>query len=175
MNLENIHIPEDPILCSGPMRDIVRHGVPPRWNPPVGSEKVPVTGLELDLRAVANGLPLDGGVEPPRHALHHLAARDAEEQRLVGRRQVFSVTALESDDVVELRNELHRPLGVAGGSVAVLRDGLLVLVGQEVFVVVAAEAHRLRAVEELHAGTERGGGGVGTCCCLHNNNVGGFS
>jgi len=75
VDLQHINIPQDPILCGSPMRDIVRHGVPPRWEPPIGPQKVPVTGLKLHLRAVPHGLPLHGGVQPPRHALHHLAPR----------------------------------------------------------------------------------------------------
>ena len=61
------------------------------------------------------------------------------------------MAALEAYDVVVLGDNLDDPLGALRGAVAVLGNGLLVVVGGQVFVVVAAESHHLGAVEEVHA------------------------
>lgn len=127
MDLQDINIPEDPILCGAPMGDIVSNRVPPRWQSTISPEEVPVAGLELHLSTIPERLPLDGGIEPPRQALNHFAASDAEQERLVGRREILAIAALEADDVVVLRHVLHDPLGVLGGAVPVLAHRLLVL------------------------------------------------
>lgn len=59
VNLNNIHVPQDPILRGGPVRNIMRNGVSPRRQPAVSSEKIPVTSLELHAPSFLDGLPLN--------------------------------------------------------------------------------------------------------------------
>lgn len=136
------------------MRDIVGNGVPPRREAAIGAEEVAVAGLELDVGAIPDGLPLKGGVEAAGEGLDDFPAGHAEEEGLVGGGEILAVAALEADDGVGSGDELDRPFGVLGGSVPVLGHRLLVLLRQEVLVVVAPETHGLSVVEEVHPASE---------------------
>jgi len=129
----------------------VRDGVSPGRQAPVGAEEVAVASLELDAASVLDGLPLDGGVKPLGEGLEDLVARHAQQEGLVGGGEVFTVTALEAYYVVVFGHVFDHPPRALGGPVAALRDRLFVLLRQQVLVVVAAETHRLGAVEEVHA------------------------
>lgn len=130
------------------------HRVSPRWQAPIGPEEVSVAGLEPDLIAVSDWLPLDRGVEAPGQRLEHFAAGHAEQEGLVGGGEVLAEAALESDHGFGSGYDLHSPLGRFGGSVSVLSDRLFVFFGHKVLVVVAAEAHRLCVVKEVHSDSE---------------------
>lgn len=163
MNLDDINIPQDPILRGGPVGDIMSDGVPPRRKAAIRSEKVAVAGLQLDTTTVPDGFPFHGGVKRGGgKCLEHLAAGHAEEEGVVGGGEVFAVAAFEADDVAVFRDVLDEPAGGLGGAVSVLCDGFFIFLGEEVFVVVAAEAHRLGEVEEVHACSEFVG-----AHCLH--------
>lgn len=136
------------------MRDVMGHRVSPRWQAPIGPEEVSVAGLEPDLIAVSDWLPLDRGVEAPGQRLEHFAAGHAEQEGLVGGGEVLAEAALESDHGFGSGYDLHSPLGRFGGSVSVLSDRLFVFFGHKVLVVVAAEAHRLCVVKEVHSDSE---------------------
>lgn len=99
LNLDNIDTPKDPILSSGSMRDIVGHGVPPRWQPTISPKKLTVPGLQLDMVPFFDGFPFDGRVQPLRTGLKHFPTRHAEKEGLIGGGEVPVVTALEADDV----------------------------------------------------------------------------
>lgn len=78
----------------------------------------------------------------------------AEEEWLVRSGEVLSEAGFEAEEVgsaAVVVDEFDGPAGVLGGAVAVLSDGVFVVVGEEVLVVVAAEAHRLGVAEEIHA------------------------
>jgi len=154
INLDDFHVPEDPVLRGGPVRNIVRDGVSPGRQAPIGAEEVAVASLELDAASVLDGLPLDGGVEPLRERLEDLVARHAQQEELVGSCEVLAVTALQANYVVVFGHVFDHPPRALRGPLAGLRDRLFVLLRQQVLVVVAAETHRLRAVEEVHASTE---------------------
>lgn len=102
------------------MWNIVRDRIPPRRQAAICAQKLAVSRLQLEGAVFSDGLPLDRAVEPRRQRLQHLAARHAEQKRLVGRRQVLSVVALESDYGVGVLDEFDGPFGRFGGSVAVL-------------------------------------------------------
>lgn len=117
---------------------------------------MPVPCPEFDPVPLSDRLPLDRRVEPPGQCLQDLATGDTEQEGLVGRGEVVAIAALEPDEnavifIVVGVHTLDGPLGVLRGSFPVLRDGLLVLIGEEVFVVVAPEADRLGPVEEVHS------------------------
>ena len=154
MNVKDINVPENPILSGGPLRNIVGHRVPPRRQSPISPQEVAVAGLELDMVPVSDGLPLERGVDPLGPRLGHLATGHAEQEGMVGGGEVLVVAALEADDGVGVGHELHGPARVLGGSVPVLSHRLLVLVGQQVLIVVATQAHRLGVAEEFHGGAE---------------------
>lgn len=140
----------------------MRDGVSPGRHAPIGAEEVAVASLEPDAASVLDGLPLDGGVQPLREGLEDLVARHAQEEVDVGGCEVLSVTAFQANYVVVFRDVFDEPACALGGAVAALGDGLLVVLRQQVLVVVAAEADRLGAVEEVHAISEL----VGSYC-LH--------
>ncbi|GKV13654.1 hypothetical protein SLEP1_g24641 [Rubroshorea leprosula] len=66
------------------------------------------------------------------------------------RRSVTGFSTLEADYGLGSGHELDSPSSVLEGSVPVLGDGFLVLLGQKKVVVVATEPHRLGVVEEVH-------------------------
>jgi len=149
-----------------PVRGVVSHGVPPRREPRVGAEEVAVPGAEARAAralsaaaAVADGHPLDGGVESVGQGLEHLAAGDAEEEGLVGGGEVAAVAAAEAEHAGGVRDRLHHPPRVRGRRVPVLDHVRLVLVRVQVLVVVAPQPHRPGALEQLHR-RRRGGGGA---------------
>lgn len=107
----------------------MRHRVSPRWQSPIGPQKVAVPGLEPHLMPFPDRFPLDGRVEPRRKSLEDFAASHAEKEGLVGGGEVLAEAALESDDVVGSGDVLDGPLGGLGGAVAVLDDGIFVFVG----------------------------------------------
>lgn len=154
VNVNDINIPTNPILSSGPLRNIMGHRVPPRRQSPIAPQEVAVPGLELDLVPFSDGLPLERGVEPLGPRLDHLETGHAEQEGTVGGGEVLVVAALEADDGLGVGHELHGPARVLGGSVPVLSHLLLVLLGQQVLIMVATQAHRLGVAEEVHAGSE---------------------
>jgi hypothetical protein len=142
-----------------PVRDVVGDGVPPRREPRVGAEEVAVArpeahgaGVRVAAGVVAHGHPLDGGVEAVGQRLQHLAPRAAQEEGLVGGREVAAVAAAEAEHAGGVRHGLHHPPRVRGRRVPVLDHVHLVLVGVQVLVVVAPQPHRPRALEQLHLG-----------------------
>jgi hypothetical protein len=142
-----------------PVRDVVGDGVPPRREPRVGAEEVAVSrpeahgaGVRVAAGVVAHGHPLDGGVEAVGQRLQHLAPRAAQEEGLVGGREVAAVAAAEAEHAGGVRHGLHHPPRVRGRRVPVLDHVHLVLVGVQVLVVVAPQPHRPRALEQLHLG-----------------------
>lgn len=149
-DVDDIDVPQNPILGGGAVRDVMGDGVAPRREAAVGAEEVAVAGLELDLDAVANRLPLDGGVEARGHGLEDLAAGDAEEEGLVGGGEVAAVAALEAQHQGGPVHDLHRPPGVAGRPVAVLAHALLVLFRDQIFVMVAPKPDHPRPAEQIH-------------------------
>lgn len=154
LDLDDVNVPEDPVRGAGAVGDVVGHGVAPGREAAVGPEEVAVAGAELDVGALPHGLPLEGGVEAAGEGLDHLAPGHAEEEGLVGGGEVLAVAALEAEDGVGVEDELDGPPGAGGGPVAVLGDGLLVLLRHQVLVVAAPEAHRPGVAEELHARQE---------------------
>lgn len=149
-DLDDVDLPEDPVLRGGPVGDVVRNGVPPRGKTAVGAEEVAVPRLQLDGAVLPDRLPLNGAVEARRQRLQHLPPRHAEEERLVRRREVLAVAAPQPDYVVGVLHELHRPFRRLGGAAAVLRDGGLVVLGDQVLAVGALQAYGLRVLEQLH-------------------------
>jgi hypothetical protein len=150
LNLQKINIPKDPILCRSPMRDVMSNRVSPRWQSPIGSQEVPISGLELHLTPFSNGLPLDGRVKASGKSLKDLATRHAQKKRLIRSSEVFTVAGLEADDEVRSRYKFDNPSGGLGGSVSVLDHGLLIIFGEKVLVVVAAETDGFCFVKEIH-------------------------
>jgi len=81
-------------------------------------------------------------------------AGHAQEEAVVGGGEVLAVTALQANYVIVFSHVFYRPPRAFRGAFAVLRHRILVVLREEVLVVVAAEAHRLRAVKEVHASPE---------------------
>lgn len=127
------------------------HRVSPRWQPTIGSEKLAVPSLELDLSPFPDGFPLDRRVEPLGDGLEHFTTRHAEKERVVGGGEVLVVTALETDDVGRVGDELDGPSDGFGGSVFALGYGFFVVFGNEELVVVASESDCFGVVEKIHA------------------------
>lgn len=98
LNLNNVDIPEDPILRGGSTGNVVGDRISPRWQTPVGSQEVAISGLELDLGPFSDGFPLDGGIEPPEKGLEDFPAGHSEQKGLIAGREVLAVAALETDD-----------------------------------------------------------------------------
>lgn len=65
--------------------------------------------------------------------------------------EILVVRAFQADDVLGSGDELDGPSGVFGGSVSVLSNGILVFLGEEILVVVAAETHRFGVEEQIHS------------------------
>jgi hypothetical protein len=148
-DLEDLDIPEHPAGVA--VRDVVGDGVAPGREPGVGAEEVVVPRAEADgAGAVALRHPLDGGVEAVGQRLRDLAARRAEEERLVGGGEVAAVAAAQAQHAGAVRDRLHLPPRVQGRRVPVLRYAGLVLVRVQVLVVVAPQPHCLGALEQLH-------------------------
>lgn len=150
LNVHDVNMPEDPILSGGPVRNIMRNGVSPRRKATISPQKLTIPSLELNKRAILDGLPLDGGVKPAGPGLEHLAAGHPQEKGLVGGGEVLSVAALQTNYGGSPRNGLDSPSGALAGSIAVLTDGFLVLLSQQVLVVVTLQTHRFGVVKELH-------------------------
>lgn len=132
------------------MGDVVGDRIAPGWKAAICTEEVAVRGAELDVGAIPDGLPLNGGVEAARESLEDLAAGHSEEKGVVGGGEVLAVAALEADDGFGVEDELDGPPGRLGGAVAVLGHGLLVLLRHQVLVVPAPQPHCLGVTEELH-------------------------
>lgn len=147
MNVNDINLPDNPILSGGPVRNIMGHRVPPRRQSAIAPQEVAVPGLELDIVPFSDGLPLERGVEPLGPRLKHLAAGHAEQEGTVGGGEVLVVAALEADDGLRVGHQLHGPARVLGGSVSVLGHRILVLLGQQILVVVATQPHLLGVAE----------------------------
>lgn len=132
----------------------MRHSIPPRGRTPVRPQKLTIPRPKLHLKSIANGLPLKGRIEAAGwRDLKDLAAGYAEEERFVGSREVLAVATLEANDRRVIRSfidKLDLPSGLSCGAVALLGDSFFVVFGEEVFVVVAAEADGFGAVEEVH-------------------------
>lgn len=90
------------------------HGVPPRWQPTIGSEEVTVPSLETHMVSFSNRFPLDGGVKAFGQSLEDFPTGHAQQKRLVGSGQIFSVAALESDNGFRSGYKLDGPSGVLG-------------------------------------------------------------
>lgn len=132
------------------MRNIMGHRISPRRQPSVGSEEITVASSELDSVALFYGFPLDGGVKPPRASLEDFATSHAQEEGLVGSGKVLVKAAPEADDVVGVFDQLHGPSRSLGWAAPILDNGLFVVVGQQVLVVMATEANGLGVVKQLH-------------------------
>ena len=92
--------------------------------------------------------------------MKHFPAGHSEQERLIAGSQVLAVAAFETDDRVRAsaRCKLDGPASSFGRSTTVLVNRLLVVVGDKVLVVVAAEADGLGVAEEIHGGSEVVGG-----------------
>lgn len=81
-------------------------------------------------------------------ALDDFFSGDAHEEGLLGGEEVFAVAALEADEADVAGDVLDGPASAWGSAaVAVLADAFLVVFGEEVLVVVAAEPDRFRVAE----------------------------
>lgn len=154
MNFNDIDIPKDPILGSRSVRNIMGDRISPGGHPSVGSEEITVASSELDLVAFFHGFPLDGGVKPPRASLEDFPTGHAQEEGLVGGGEILVEAAPEADDVVGVFDQLHAPSSHLGGTAPALDDGLLVIVGQQVLVVMATKANSLGVLKQLHRDLE---------------------
>lgn len=56
-NLNDVDVPEDPILSGGSVRNVVSDGVSPRRQTTVAAEVMTVTSLELDQSSVSDRFP----------------------------------------------------------------------------------------------------------------------
>ncbi|CAL4927869.1 unnamed protein product [Urochloa decumbens] len=148
-DLHDLDVPEHPVLRGGAVGHVVRDGVPPRREPPVGAEEVSIPCLEARLEPVPHGLPLHRRVRARGRRLQHLPPRHAEQEGLVGGGEVAAVAAPEADGAA-VRHGLDGPPRVRGRAVAVLRDVHLVLVRVQELVVVALEPHHFGPREQLH-------------------------
>ena len=83
--LHNVHIPQDPISCCGPVWDIMGDGVPPRWQPSIATQVMAITCLEPHLNPFSNGFPFHRGIQPSRQCLEHLLGRALQQEWHVGR------------------------------------------------------------------------------------------
>lgn len=162
-DFDYIDVPEDPILSNGPVGDIVSDRVPPRRNTAVPSQEIAVARLQPGAGALLDWLPLERRVEARGQSLENFPAGHSEQERVVGGGEILAVAALQPDNGVGIGagegNELDAPSGVLGGSVPILSDGFLVVVGEQVLVVVAPEPDHLGVAEEIHAGTTELAGG----------------
>lgn len=152
LDLNNINIPQHPFLRRSPMRNIMRHRVPPRRQPPIRPEKMTIPRLELHLVPFPQRFPLDGGIKAARKRLKNFPTSHAEKERLVRGGEVAVVTALEAYDGVMVGDELDGPTSRLGRPITVLGDGFLVFFSDEVLVVVAAETDDLGCAKEIHGG-----------------------
>lgn len=148
--LHHVDLPENPILRDRTMRDIVGHRIPPRGQAPIGPQEVAVPGLELNGAVFPDRLPLDGAVEAVGKRLQHFPAGHSEEKRLIRRRQVLAVAALEADNGVGVFDGFDGPFSGFGGSVSVLGHGFFVFLGDQVFVVGALQADGFGVMEQVH-------------------------
>ncbi|URE22526.1 magnesium ion transmembrane transporter [Musa troglodytarum] len=149
-DLDDVDVPKDPVLGGGAVGDVVGDGVAPGGEAAVAAEVVAVAGLELDLDALAEGLPLEGRVEAGRQGQADLLAGDAEEEGFVGGGKVAAVAAAETERVGGAVHALHRPPSAARAAVAVLADVFPLLLRHQELVVVAPQPHHLRPGEQLH-------------------------
>lgn len=151
MYLDDVDVPEDPILGGSPVGDVVSDGVAPGWDAAVGAEEVAGVAFELDLEPVADGLPLEGGIVKGTGSgsLNDLLAGGTEEEGLAGSCEEAAVAAPEAEGATAI-DELDVPAGGVVGAVTALYHALLVLPGHQVLAVVAPQAHGLRPVEQLH-------------------------
>jgi hypothetical protein len=162
--LDDLDVPDHP--PSMPVRGVMGHGIPPWWEPRVGTKEVAVPGAEartmgtLSTAAiVANGHPLDGGVEAVGQGLEHFAASDAKEKGLVGGREVAAVAAAEAEHAGGVRDRLHHPPCVWGCCITVLDHMRFVLICVQVLVMVAPQPNRPGTLEQLHRRHSGGGSG----------------
>lgn len=136
----------------------MRHSISPRRRSTVSSEKVTIPCFKLDLKSIANRLPLKGGVKAATGScLKNLAASEAEEKGLVGSREVLAIAALEANKrLIIIINKFYLPSCLPCGAVTVLANALVVVFGEEELVVMAAEADGLGALEEVHGEEKEG-------------------
>jgi hypothetical protein len=132
------------------MRNVMSNRVSPRWQPPIGSQEVPIPGLELHLAPFSHGFPLDGRVKSSGYSLKDLSTSHAQKKRLVRGSEVFTIAGLEADNGVGSRYGFDSPSGYLGGSISVLGYGVLIFLREEVLVVVAAETDSFGIEEEIH-------------------------
>ena len=111
--------------------------ISPRGQPSVGSEEITVASSELHSVALFYRFPLDGGIKPPGASLEDFPTSHAQEEGLVGGGEVLVEAALEPDDVVGVFHQFYRPPSHLGRAAPILDDGFFVVVGQQIFLVMA--------------------------------------
>lgn len=107
----------------------MRDRVPPRRQAAICAEELAVARLQADLESFPDRLPFDGGIEPAWQSLEDFLPRHSQKERHVGGRQVFTITALHPQHVGAVFYDLQRPSRVPDRAVAVLADGLFVVLG----------------------------------------------
>ena len=128
LNLDNINIPENPILSGSPVRNIMGDRVSPRWYTTIGSQEVTIPSLELDLGPFFNGFPLERRVEPPRQRLDHFSTSHAKQKGLVRGGEVLVVATLEPDYAICAFDKLDSPPCVFGRPVSILDHRLFIFI-----------------------------------------------
>ncbi|KAF7819667.1 uncharacterized protein G2W53_025122 [Senna tora] len=124
------HFPKHPILRRRSIRHIMRHAVPPRWRPPIGPQKLP---SQFCPQHHEHPFPYWLPINCRRwiRLQDHLPSRDAQQEGLVGGREVLAgVVASQADDVAVAFRDLHRPANLVRGGVAALSDGFVIVGGE---------------------------------------------
>ena len=124
--------------------------VSPRWQSPIGSQEVPIPGLELHLTPFSYGFPLDGRVKSSGYSLKDLSTSHAQKKMLIRGGEVFTIAGLEADNGVGSGYGFNSPSGCLGGPISVLGYGLLVILREQVLVMVAAETDCFGFEKEIH-------------------------
>lgn len=64
----------------------------------IGSQEIPISSFELDLRAFSDGFPLDRGIKATGKGLKHFPAGHSEQKGLIAGGEVVAVAAFETDE-----------------------------------------------------------------------------
>lgn len=107
--------------------DVMRDGVSIRRHTSIRTQELVALSPKLDKRINPNRLPLHI-LRLRVDALHHLLARGAQQERVIGRHQVEIVHALEPNSILP-RHELHAPDDAIGVLTLLLRHGPAIVVG----------------------------------------------
>lgn len=149
--IDDVNVPQDPILRGGSIRQIMRDRIPPWHRCSIGSQELPSFRPQFHFIPFLDRFPLNRRILfRIGQSLENFFTGHAEQKGLVGCTEVSAMAAPEANGVGVTVDGLNDPPGPIGGTVAALSHGLLVIVGHEEFVEVAAKPDRFGLVKELH-------------------------